>query len=421
MQGVYLKDEFENWLSEQIQENGSLYSKETIKGYIYALSKACSDIHNLNLVNSNLFSIGSLDEFISIVKLIKDNPDYKRVNKKFGKGQLSAGMTKYKEFLTSRESSFSIPSVDFDREVKLENLFFEDKELIIKQVKTALSKGKNVILTGPPGTGKSKLAKEICRSFGVEFVMTTATSDWSTYETIGGSRPNADGTLSFRPGLFLNCFKDEKTLRPENKWLIIDEMNRADIDKAFGALFSALTGDPIVLSFQGESDNQIKVRPQNDLESVLLNDHDYIIPNDWRLIGTMNTIDKASLYEMSYAFMRRFAFIPVGIPRHINEELVNSYLTIWGIESYEYSSILAFVWKLINEYRQIGPAIVEDIAQFTEEDGDFTSAVILYVLPQFEGLLESEILEFIKKLGQMDEFEIERLKDFAADFFHIRE
>lgn len=320
-----------------------------------------------------------------------------------------------------RESSFPIPSVDFDREVKLENLFFEDKELIIKQVKTALSKGKNVILTGPPGTGKSKLAKEICRSFGVEFVMTTAISDWSTYETIGGSRPNADGTLSFRPGLFLNCFKDEKTLRPENKWLIIDEMNRADIDKAFGALFSALTGDPIVLSFQGNSGNQIKVRPQNDLESVILNDHDYIIPNDWRLIGTMNTIDKASLYEMSYAFMRRFAFIPVGVPRHINEELVNSYLPIWGIEDYAYSSILASVWKLINEYRQIGPAIVEDIAQFTEEDGDFTSAVILYVLPQFEGLLEFEILEFIKKLGQMEEFDIGRLMDFAADFFHIRE
>ncbi|MCM3585030.1 EVE domain-containing protein [Mesobacillus maritimus] len=318
------------------------------------------------------------------------------------------------------DHTIPIPSVDFNREVKLESLFFEDRDLIVKQVKTALAKGKNVILTGPPGTGKSKLAKEICRSFGVDFVMTTATSDWSTYETIGGSRPNADGTLSFKQGLFLNCFKDEKTLKPENKWLIIDEMNRADIDKAFGALFSALTGDPIVLSFQGESGNQIRVRPQNDLESVLPNDYDFIIPNDWRLIGTMNTIDKAFLYEMSYAFMRRFAFIPVGVPKRITEELVNSYLPLWGMEEYAYSSILATVWELINQYRQIGPAIVEDIAQFTEVEGDFTSAVILYVLPQFEGLPDNEILEFINKLGQLDQMETERLKDFAADFFHIR-
>jgi MoxR-like ATPase/predicted RNA-binding protein with PUA-like domain len=319
------------------------------------------------------------------------------------------------------EYQVEIPKIDFSREVEINGLHFEDKGLILKQVKTALSKGKHIILIGPPGTGKSKMAKEICRSFDVEYEMTTATSDWSTYETIGGNRPNSDGTLSFQQGLFLNCFKDSKTNQPLNKWLIIDEMNRADIDKAFGAMFSALTGDKITLSFQGKSGQNISVIPENRLDQVILNDYEYIISEDWRLLGTMNTIDKASLYEMSYAFMRRFAFIPVGVPKDISEELVDSYLPLWGIDDYKYSEVLAQFWAYINDYRQIGPAIIEDLAKFTEGDGDFTSAVILYVLPQFEGLQDFEITEFVDKLGQLDGIEKDRLMEFSRDFFHIKE
>jgi MoxR-like ATPase len=34
----------------------------------------------------------------------------------------------------------------------------------------------------------------------------------------------------------------------------------------------------------------------------------------WRLIGTMNTLDKNLLFELSYAFMRRFTFVELGAP-----------------------------------------------------------------------------------------------------------
>ena len=45
----------------------------------------------------------------------------------------------------------------------------------------------------------------------------------------------------------------------------------------------------------------------------------------------MNTMDKASLYELSYAFMRRFAFIPVGVPRNISEEVIERFLEKWDL------------------------------------------------------------------------------------------
>jgi len=45
----------------------------------------------------------------------------------------------------------------------------------------------------------------------------------------------------------------------------------------------------------------------------------------------MNTHDKMTLYDMSYAFIRRFAFIHVGAPdrEQIGEELIEAYIETW--------------------------------------------------------------------------------------------
>lgn len=107
LNSTYLKDEFEEWMSKQIQSNGKSYSPLTQRGYTYALEKACSEIENLNLDNCDLFSISSVDEFIDIEQKVRSNTDFIRVNEKFGRGQLSAGMIKYKEFLLERETNHS--------------------------------------------------------------------------------------------------------------------------------------------------------------------------------------------------------------------------------------------------------------------------------------------------------------------------
>src|SRR5699024_3978441 len=274
-----------------------------------------------------------------------------------------------------------------------------------------------IILTGPPGTGKSKLAKAICQAYGVESKMVTASTNWSTYDTIGGYRPNRDGQLQFDPGIFLDAVKDKETGEQKNEWLIIDEMNRADIDKAFGSLFSVLTGDTVQLPY--EADNGKKVTLKMEGGQGTQGEEEYRIPKDWRIIGTMNTIDKASLFEMSYAFMRRFAFIPVAIPRYINDTLIDSYLSMWGIHDYPFTSQLTAIWKLINAYRKIGPAIVRDIALYTNESEDFVSAIILYVLPQFEGLSDMKVNQFVEQLADLEDIipDTSLLEDFVEDFF----
>lgn len=302
----------------------------------------------------------------------------------------------------------------------LGNLVFENEDILQSQIQTALKTGKHIIFTGPPGTGKSKLAVEITKQIGVSNKLVTATSNWTTYDTIGGYKPNKDGELFFDPGLFLQCFKNKERANI-NDWLIIDEINRADIDKAFGPLFSVLTGDEVTLPYEAGDGTQIVLKPEGKVNGEI-QPNEYVVPNDWRIIGTMNTVDKSSLFEMSYAFMRRFAFIPVGVPKSITLPLVEQYLEAWSIQEYMHAETLKTLWEIINQYRKFGPAILRDIAKYTaESEDDFTSAIILYVLPQFEGLSDYKINDFVRQLSEKlgDVIAADLLKDFIEDFFQI--
>jgi energy-coupling factor transporter ATP-binding protein EcfA2 len=304
-------------------------------------------------------------------------------------------------------------------------LYFENRGDLANEIEASLNSGKNIIFTGPPGTGKTKLAKSISEQVSnsedvVEgSVFTTATADWTAFDTIGGYMPSKGKgeKLQFNPGQFLKCFRTEDG-EVTNRWLVIDEINRSDIDKAFGQLFSVLSGDSVELPYK-KDDNHVrleKIDEEEDVENVS-SDHVYPITDSWRLIATMNTYDKTSLYDMSYAFMRRFNFIHVGVPELETEDgyrfgllapdVDENYTSVWNkgeaLKEDDLYRDLTILWALVNRQRDIGPSIIKDIIEFIEahngeESKALAQAVNSLILPQFEGLRREKQKGFVQAL-----------------------
>src|SRR5207244_11777650 len=111
------------------------------------------------------------------------------------------------------------------------------------------------------------------------YLLTTATSDWTTYDTIGGLTQAAYGALQFSEGHFLTAIRN-------HQWLVIDELNRSNFDRAFGQLFTVLAGQPVVLPFKRAGQSKpLSIVPYG-VEAP--HDTDVIrVTHRWRIVETL--------------------------------------------------------------------------------------------------------------------------------------
>ena len=183
---------------------------------------------------------------------------------------------------------------------------------------TVLEHKPQLILHGPPGTGKTRLALDIARAMHADSVtdgssrnatvarlidsgrvrLVTFHPFYGYEDFVEGFKPaqDADGQglrLELADGVFHTLCTAAADAPKSTFLLIIDEINRGDLPRIFGELVTLLESDKRGLPL-----------------TLPISTRRFAVPPNIRIIGTMNTADR-SVSHLDAAIRRRFAFLSV--------------------------------------------------------------------------------------------------------------
>ncbi|MES4904314.1 MULTISPECIES: AAA family ATPase [unclassified Streptomyces] len=172
----------------------------------------------------------------------------------------------------------------------------------LEEMRELLIDEKQLVFYGPPGTGKTYLAMKLAEHFGggpEQVKIVQFHPSYSYEDFFEGFRPMEDPEtreVAFRltagPLRELADLASREGNRHIPHFLIIDEINRANLAKVFGELY-------FLLEYR---DRSVRLTYSGD---------DFPLPPNLFVIGTMNTADR-SIALVDAAMRRRFAFVELS-------------------------------------------------------------------------------------------------------------
>lgn len=228
-----------------------------------------------------------------------------------------------------------------------------------------IKNGKNVVVYGTPGCGKSYYVQNtLLKEFGVSNdeqhrIRTTFYQDYTNTDFVGQIIPKVKEdksvTYEFNPGPFALAMKMAIERPNEPVALVIEELNRGNAASIFGDIFQLLDRTE-----EGKSQYKItNVNLQDYLNKVFKDKNihfDYIvIPSNLYIVATMNTSDQ-NVFTLDTAFKRRWKF----------EKLPNVFAKDHEYAEYYVPGMTGVTWRHLVD--SINRYIVKNADELSSED-----------------------------------------------------
>ncbi len=226
----------------------------------------------------------SLSDRIEELKKLSEN--LRNLNEKGKTAEAEQAQKKLDEELLKTENavfdnnlSFSELTERVKKYIKAVGFTYSDKQKIIERFLSRLYTGQIIILSGPPGTGKTSLPRLVAEAVGAKLHLISVQSDWTDAQDLLGFFDYAHVRYAATP--FLDALRDAANDSHRMHFVMLDEMNLSHIEYYFSAVLSALEADRKLRLFG----NSVKDTSDNPWPP------EFIIPKNVQFIGTLNMDD----------------------------------------------------------------------------------------------------------------------------------